>query len=152
MEVILREDVPHLGHIGDLVKVKDGYARNYLLPRGLALVADKRNIGQLDHQKRIMADKREEALRAAQSDAGKLSALRLVIKARAGEEEKLYGSVTNMDVEKALSARGVSIERRRIRLEEPIKKLGEYRIPVQFGVGVDAELTVVVEAEVEGDS
>jgi large subunit ribosomal protein L9 len=152
MEVILREDIPHLGHIGDLVKVKDGYARNYLLPRGLALLADKRNIGELEHRKRIMADKREQALRSARSEADKLSAMRVVVKARAGEEAKLYGSVTNMDIEKALSAQGVSIERRRIRLDEPIKKLGEYRIPVQFGVGVDAELTVVVEAAAEGES
>ena len=89
MEVILREDIPHLGHIGDLVKVKDGYARNYLLPRGLALIADKRNIGQLEHQKRVMSDRREHALRAAQSEAQKLSSIRLVIKARAGEEEDL---------------------------------------------------------------
>lgn len=152
MEVILREDIPHLGHIGDLVKVKDGYARNYLLPRGLALVADKRNIGALEHQKRMMADKRERAIGAATSAAEKLSALRLVIKARAGEEEKLYGSVTNIDVEKALGAQGFSVERRRIRLDEPIKKLGEYRIPVHLGVGVNAELTVVVEAEGEGQS
>jgi large subunit ribosomal protein L9 len=151
MEVILREDIPHLGHIGDLVKVKDGYARNYLLPRGLALVADKRNVGQLEHQKRVMADKRERTLRAAQSEAQKLSSHRLVIKARAGEEEKLYGSVTNIDVEKALSALGLFVERRRIRMDEPIKKLGEYRIPVHLGVGVDAELTVVVEAEGEGE-
>lgn len=152
MEVILREDIPHLGHIGDLVKVKDGYARNYLLPRGLALIADKRNIGQLEHQKRIMADKRERALRSAQTEAEKLKSLRLVIKARAGEEEKLYGSVTNIDVDKALSAQGFSIDRRRIRMDEPIKKLGEYRIPVHLGVGVDAEVTVVVEAEGEEES
>jgi large subunit ribosomal protein L9 len=151
MEVILREDIPHLGHIGDLVKVKDGYARNYLLPRGLALVADKRSVGQLDHQQRMMADKRERALKAAQSEAERVNALRLVIKARAGEEDKLYGSVTNIDVEKALSALGVSIERRRIRLDEPIKKLGEYRIPVHLSVGVAAELTIVVEAEGEGE-
>jgi large subunit ribosomal protein L9 len=99
-----------------------------------------------------MADRRERALQAAQSEAEKLRALRLVIKARSGEEDKLYGSVTNIDVEKALSARGVSVERRRIRLDEPIKKLGEYRISVHLGVGVDAELTVVVEAEGEGAS
>lgn len=151
MEVILREDIPHLGHIGDLVKVRDGYARNYLLPRGLALVADKRNIRQLEHQRRVMADRREQALRSAQVEAEKLKALRIVIKARAGEEEKLYGSVTNIDIEKALTAHGVSIDRRRIRLEDPIKKLGEYRVPVHLGVGVDAEVTIAVETESEDE-
>src|SRR5215475_690211 len=127
MEVILREDVPHLGNIGDLVKVKPGFARNYLLPRGLAVVADKRNLGALEHERRVVAEKRERALSAAQSQVKKLSDLRLVVKARAGEEGKLFGSVTNLDVERALAAAGVSIDRRRIRLDEPIKQLGEYR-------------------------
>jgi large subunit ribosomal protein L9 len=146
MEVILREDVPHLGNIGDLVKVKPGFARNYLLPRGLAVVADKRNLGALEHERRVVAEKRERALSAAQSQVKKLSDLRLVVKARAGEEGKLFGSVTNLDVERALAAEGVSIDRRRIRLDEPIKQLGEYRVPVQLGVGVSAEVLVVVES------
>ena len=146
MEVILREDVPHLGNIGDLVKVKPGFARNYLLPRGLAVVADKRNLGALEHERRVVAEKRERALSAAQSQVKKLSDLRLVVKARAGEEGKLFGSVTNLDVERALAAAGVSIDRRRIRLDEPIKQLGEYRVPVQLGVGVAAEVLVVVES------
>src|SRR5580765_811594 len=99
MEVILREDVPHLGNIGDVVKVKPGFARNYLLPRGLAVVADKRNVGALEHEKRIVAEKRERVLRDAQGQLKKLSELRLVVKARAGEEGKLFGSVTNLDIE-----------------------------------------------------
>ncbi len=147
MEVILREDVPHLGSIGDLVKVKPGYARNYLLPRGLAVVADKRNVRALEHQRRVVAEKRERALRAAQTFAQKLSALRLTIKARAGEEGKLFGSVTNIDIERALAAADMPVERRRIRLEGPIKTLGEHRVPVHLGVGVDAEVTVSVEPE-----
>lgn len=147
MEVILREDVPHLGSMGDLVKVRPGYARNYLLPRGLAAVADKRNVRALEHQRRVVAEKRERALRAAQTFAQKLSALRLTIKARAGEEGKLFGSVTNIDIERALAAADVPVERRRIRLEDPIKTLGEHRVPVHLGVGVDAEVTVSVEPE-----
>lgn len=147
MEVILREDVQHLGHIGDVVKVKPGYARNYLLPRGLAVAADKKNLRQLEHQKRIVAEKRERALRAAQTLAQKVAALRCTIKARAGEEGKLFGSVTNIDIEKALAGLGVAIERRRIKLDEPIKRLGEYKVTVQLGVGVNAEVTVAVEAE-----
>ena len=147
MEVILREDVPHLGGMGDLVKVKPGYARNYLLPRGLAVVADTRNVRALEHQRRVVAEKRERTLRTAQTFAQKLSALRLTIKARAGEEGKLFGSVTNLDIERALAAAGVPVERRRIRLEEPIKTLGEHRVPVHLGVGVDTEVTVSVEPE-----
>jgi large subunit ribosomal protein L9 len=149
MEVILREDVPHLGAIGDLVKVKPGYARNYLLPRGLAVVADKRNLRQLEHQRRIAAERRERALRDSRSMAERIGALRIVIRARAGEEGKLYGSVTNIDIEKALAAEGVSVERRRIRLQEPIKTLGDFHVPVQLDVGVTAEITVSVEPSKE---
>ncbi len=147
MEVILREDVPNLGGVGDVVKVKPGFARNFLLPRGLAVVADRRNIRVLEHQKRLVADKRERDRRDAQSLAQKLSSLRLTIKARAGEEGKLFGSVTNLDVERALADHGFAVERRRIRLEEPIKVLGEHVVPIHLGVGVDANVTVVVEAE-----
>ena len=147
MEVILREDVQNLGTVGDIVKVKPGFARNYLLPRGLAVVADRRNVHVLEHQKRIVADKRERDRRQAEAAAQKLSSLRVAIKARAGEEGKLFGSVTNIDIEKALAEQGVIIERRRIRLDEPIKSIGEHVVPVHLGVGVDAQVTVVVEAQ-----
>ncbi len=147
MEVILREDVPALGMVGDVVKVKPGFARNYLLPRGLAVVADRRNVRVLDHQKRLAADKRERDRRKAETAAQKLSSLRLRIKARAGEEGKLFGSVTNLDIERALSDQGFSVERRRIRLEEPIKSLGEHVVPIHLGVGVDTQVTVIVEPE-----
>ena len=147
MEVILREDVPDLGSVGDIVKVKPGFARNYLLPRGLALVADKRNIHVLEHQKRVVADKRERDRKRAQGAAERLSNLRLTIKARAGEEGKLFGSVTNLDIERALAAQGFSVERRRIRLEEPIKSIGEHTVPIHLGVGIDAKVTVIVVAE-----
>jgi|ERR1700687_813245 len=147
MEVILREDVPNLGTIGDIVKVKPGFARNYLLPRGLAAVADRRNIHALEHQKHVVADKREHDHRDAEAAAQKLSSVRLTIKARAGEEGKLFGSVTNLDIEKALTDQGFAVERRRIRLEEPIKSIGEHSVPIHLGVGVDAHVIVVVEAE-----
>lgn len=147
MEVVLREDVPKLGDIGDVKKVKPGFARNYLLPRGLAVVANTRNLRQLEHEKRVIAEKRERTLRAARSEAEKLAAARVSIRARAGEEGKLFGSVTNIDIEKALAAQGFNVERRRIRLDEPIKSLGEHRVPIHLGVGVDCELAVSVEAE-----
>jgi large subunit ribosomal protein L9 len=147
MEVILREDVPNLGSVGDIVKVKPGFARNYLLPRGLAVVADKRNVKVLDHQKRLVADKRERDRREAESVAQRFTGLRLTLKARAGEEGRLFGSVTNIDVERALAAAGFQVDRRRIRLDEPIKVLGEHMVPVHLSAGVTAHVTVVVEAE-----
>jgi len=147
MEVILREDVPNLGTIGDIVKVKPGFARNYLLPRGLAVLADKRSLHVLEHQKRVMADRRERERRLAESSAQKLTAVRLTIAARAGEEGRLFGSVTNIDIERALADQGFAIERRRIRLDEPIKVVGEHSVPIQLGVGVTAHVTVVVKAE-----
>ncbi|MBI1817115.1 MAG: 50S ribosomal protein L9 [Deltaproteobacteria bacterium] len=149
MEVILREEVPHLGVTGDVVKVKPGYARNYLLPRGLAIVADRRNVKVLDHLKRVAAEKGEREKRAGEALAQKVTSLRLTIKARAGEEGKLFGSVTNQDIEKAMATAGFTVERRRIRLAEPIKTLGEHMVPVHLAVGVDAHVTIVVEAERE---
>jgi large subunit ribosomal protein L9 len=149
MELILREEVPHLGSIGDVVKVKPGYARNYLLPRALAILANPRNRGSLEHDKRLIAEKRQRALTAAQSEAQRISSLKLRITARVGQEGKLYGSVTNLDIERALTEQGVTIERRRIRLGEPIKQVGDHQVTVHLGVGVDANLTVRVEGDVE---
>ena len=146
MEVILREDVPHLGTIGDIVKVRAGYARNYLLPRGLASVADKRNLRHLEHERRVVEDKRRRAHSAAETLAQRLSAARIVITARAGEEGKLFGSVTNIDIERALADQGLAVERRRIRLDEPIKTLGEHKVAVTLAAGVASELTVTVTA------
>ena len=149
MEVILREDVPHLGTIGDIVKVRPGYARNYLLPRGLATVADKRNLRALDHERRLVEEKRRRAVSAAQAISEKLAAARVVIAARAGEEGKLFGSVTNIDIERALSEQGFAVERRRIRLDEPIKTLGDHRVTVTLAAGVSCDVTVAV-TPVEG--
>lgn len=145
MEVILREDIPHLGTIGDIVKVRAGYARNYLLPRGLASVADKRNVRALDHERRVVEDKRRRAVSAAETLAQRLATLRVVIAARAGEEGKLFGSVTNIDIERALAEQGVAVERRRIRLDDPIKTLGEHKVAIALAAGVTSELTVTVE-------
>jgi large subunit ribosomal protein L9 len=146
MEVILREDVPHLGTIGEIVKVRPGYARNYLFPRGLATVADKRNRRALEHEQRVVDEKRRRAVSAAESLAQKLAATRVVISARAGEEGKLFGSVTNIDIERALAEQGLTVERRRIRLDEPIKTLGDHIVPVSLAAGVQSEITVSVVA------
>lgn len=147
MEVILQEDVTNLGTTGDIVKVRDGYARNYLLPRGLAVEASRRNLHVLEHQKRMAAAKREREQRQAQALSERLAAVTVVIKARAGEEDRLFGSVTNIDIEKALHTQGLAVDRRKIVLVEPIKQLGTYTVPVQLTSGVRGNITVQVVRE-----
>ena len=147
MEIILQEDVENLGEIGDIVKVKDGYARNYLIPRGLALTASRRNVRVLEHQKRLAAGKRERAQHNANAVRDRLSGLTLAITARAGEEDKLFGSVTNIDIEKALQEQDVTIDRRKIILAEPIKQLGTYTVPIRLSRDVEASVTVQVRLE-----
>lgn len=149
MEVILREDVVHLGHIGDIVKVRDGYARNYLFPRGLAILADKRNVRELEHHRRVVEEKRRRVANQAQEVADKMAKVRLEFEARAGEGGKLFGSITNIDIEKQLADKGFAIERRRIRLEEPIKSIGEHTVTVTLAAGVPCEIRVAVSAQKE---
>ncbi|HYD46719.1 MAG TPA: 50S ribosomal protein L9 [Terriglobales bacterium] len=151
MEIILREDVPNLGTTGEIVKVKPGFARNYLFPRGLAVVADRRNVHALEHNKRQAEEKRERDRKAASSVAERINSIRLSFTARAGEEGKLFGSITTTDIERALGAQGVSVERRRIRLEEPIRSVGEHRVTVYLAAGVEAQVTVTVEAASEAE-
>lgn len=147
MEVILREDVSNLGAMGEVVKVKPGYARNYLLPRGLAVEASGRNLADLEHQKRLVAVKRERARKEAAAYADRLDGLVLEVRARAGEEDRLYGSVTNIDIEKLLEVRGFTVDRRRIDLTDPIKRLGIYRISIGVAQDVKATITLKVVAE-----
>jgi len=147
MEVILREDVANLGAMGDVVKVKPGYARNYLLPRGMAVEASRRNLASLEHEKVLIGVKRERERKVARTEADKLDGLVIEIQARAGEEDRLYGSVTNLDIERHLSARGVKVDRRRIDLDDPIKRLGTYRIVIGIAHDVKATITVKVLAD-----
>ncbi len=149
VQIILNEDVPNLGRTGDVVKVRAGYARNYLLPRNLASEADERNLRAFEHQKGIAMRKREAQKIAASSIKDKIEALTLTIAARAGEEGKLFGSVTNIDLERALRDKGLNIERRRIVLAEPLKQLGDYTVPVKLDAEVEASLKVVVAAQAE---
>jgi large subunit ribosomal protein L9 len=144
MEVILQQDVDNLGTIGDVVKVKPGYARNYLFPRGLALEADAKNLAMLEHRKRAMAAKRAKVQKANEAAAARLASVSVVIPARAGEEHKLFGSVTNVDVQKALAAQGFEIDRKKILLEGPIKALGEHSATVDLGAGVRTPIKVSV--------
>src|SRR5579885_224140 len=150
VEIILREDVPNLGKIGDVVRVRPGYARNYLLPRGLAVEASRGNLRQLEHQKRMIAAKAERERKAAEAAAARLEGLTLRVRARAGEEGRLFGSVTNLDVERLLAEHGHGVDRRRIARGEPIKQLGTDPIVVHVGRGVQATVQLVVEAPEEG--
>ena len=147
MEIILQRDVPRLGDVGDIVRVKSGYARNYLLPRGLAVEASRRNVKLLEHQKRVVAVKREKENQSARLLVDKLAALKITVAARAGEEERLFGSVTSMDIEHALAEQGIAVERRRILLDAPIKRLGTYTVPIHLGLDVRGEVTVEVVKE-----
>jgi large subunit ribosomal protein L9 len=144
MEIILQEDVPNVGNIGEVVKVRDGFGRNYLIPRGLALLADNRNLRVLEHQKRLAAVKKDRAQKEAQSLGDKIAALSLVIPARAGEEDRLFGSITNQDIEKAIQAQGITIERRKIVLTEPIKQLGAHTVPIHLSSNVHVNVIVQV--------
>ena len=149
VQLILRDDVPNLGKIGDVVRVKPGYARNYLLPRGLAVEASPKNLRVLEHQKRVIAAKADREHKSAEASAKRLDGLQITVRARAGEEGRLFGSVTNMDVERLLADKGFQVERRRIVLDEPIKQLGTYPITVQIGRAVRATVQLTVEAEPE---
>ena len=147
MEVILKEDVPNLGKMGETVRVRDGYARNYLLPRKLVVTADKKNLKAFEHHKRVLAVQSQKVVRQAQTLSDKLAALELKIFVKVGEEGKLFGSVTNMDIEKALREKGFEVERRKIHLEEPIKTTGEYAVPVRLTADVTAALKISVVPE-----
>ncbi len=147
VEVILRDDVPSLGKIGDLVRVRPGYARNYLLPRGLAVEASHKNLAVVEHQKRVIAVKADRERKSAEVAAKKLDGLEFRVRAHAGDEGRLFGSVTNLDVERLLADKGFKVDRRRIALEEPIKQLGTYPVVVQVGRDVRATIQVVVEAD-----
>jgi large subunit ribosomal protein L9 len=150
MEVILKEDILNLGKIGEVVRVRDGFARNYLLPRGLVLVANKKNIKTFEHQKKIVADQKQKIMRNAQTIGDELAGVSLTIPMRAGEEGRLFGSVTNMQIEKALKAKGLNVERRKIHLDEPIKTLGDYEIPIRLSADVTVPLKLSVVAEESG--
>jgi large subunit ribosomal protein L9 len=148
MEVILKEDIVNLGKIGEVVRVRDGYARNYLLPRGLVLVANKRNLKSYEHQKKLVGDQKQKFVRQAQSAAGELAGVSLVIPMKVGEEGKLFGSVTNIQIEKALKAKGLDVDRRKIQLDEPIKTAGDHEVHVRLS----ADLTVPLKVSVVSDN
>ena len=147
MKVILKEDFESLGKAGDAVKVADGYARNYLIPKGLAVEASSKNVKALDQEKHLVLQKLEKQKKNAESMAAKAAGVVCTIKRRIGEQEKLFGSVHPKDIEAVLKENGIDIDRKWIILEEPIKALGEYPVKIKFPGGVVAEIKVSVVAE-----
>ena len=147
MQVILREDIDKLGKIGDLIKVKEGYGRNFLIPMKKAIEATPKNVNAMEHARKMVSDRLRKLKKEAAADAENIKALALTIRAKAGEEGKLFGSVTSMDIAEAAAARGVKVDKRKIHLEEPIKRLGEFTVPVKLHADVVVDLKVTVVAE-----
>lgn len=144
MKVILKENLDNLGHIGDIVKVAPGYARNYLLPKGLALEATTKNAKALDHAKKHLEYKKNKVLEQAKALAAKIEGITLSLSHQAGEEGKLFGAVTNMELAENLKAQGVEIDRKKIVLAEPIKQVGDFTAVVRIHPEVNATLKVAV--------
>jgi len=149
MKVILSADVPDLGGIGDVVNVKDGYARNYLFPKKLAAPATTRNLKQLEHTKRVIEAKRQKEKMTAEDLAKKLAGVQVRITAKVGEEERLYGSVTTAMIAADLAEKGFEIDKRRIQLTEPIRTTGVFTVPVKLHHDVVTELKVWVVGDTE---
>ena len=144
MKVILKEDVENLGEIGSIVDVKNGYGRNYLLPRDLAVEANPKNIKYFEHQKKNILTKARKIIRSAEDLASQVSKLSISIEAKAGEEDKLFGSVTAKDIAEAIAAQGIEVDKRKIVLEEPIKRLGTHAVTVKILQNVTATVNVEV--------
>ncbi len=142
MKVILKEDVKSLGRAGDVVDVSQGYARNYLIPRGIAVIADKKNIEAVEREREAIQRKIMKEKEGAQELAQRLSGINLTIRAKAGEEGKLFGSITSKDISEVLKKEGFDIDKKRIYLEEPIKRVGNYTVDIKLSHDVAAKLSI----------
>ena len=147
MKVILKENVESLGKAGDAVKVADGYARNYLIPKGLAIEASSWSIKALEHEKKRIMKKIESERKKAELMVETLRGVTCTLYRRAGEQDKLFGSVTTKDIEKSLVEQGIEIDRKMIILEEPVRSLGEFPVKIKLQPGVTAEIKITVVGE-----
>ena len=147
MKVILKEDIPKLGRMGKTVDVKPGYGRNYLIPQGKAILATSKNLKALEHERMLIQRKADLLRKEAEGLAEKISGLTISLTRKVVEEDKLYGSVSVSDISQALEEAGVEIERKLIKLDEPIKSLGEFKVSIKMYHDVTAELTVQVVKE-----
>lgn len=148
-KILLREDIDNLGGRGEIVKVKSGYARNYLLPQGFAILATKGNVKQVEQERKVLLKKAAEEKSTAEAQHDQMKSLSLRFERLAGESGTLFGSVTSIDIAEALESKGYEIDRRKITLKSPIKEIGEYTVPVRLHREVTLELpvSVVVEGE-----
>ena len=146
VKLVLREDVPKLGHAGEVVSVKPGYARNFLLPQGKAALASEARVKELDHHKRLIAEKVARDLKDLSAARDRLEQLELQVEAQAGEEGRLFGSVTAAQVAELIGEKGIEIDRRKIDLAEPIKEVGEHSVPIKLHREVIANVKLKVTA------
>jgi len=147
IELILRDDVPSLGRTGDVVKVRDGYARNYLLPKGLAYPATDANKQRIARESAAQAKRREAERGEAETLAEQLGAIQLSFRVKVGEEDQLFGSVTAQDIHRALEAQGIHVEKRKIELAQPLRELGDFEVPVRLHPEVRPTVRVAVVRE-----
>ena len=144
MRIILREEIQNLGKGGDVVSVKPGYGRNFLIPQGLAVLATERNVRQVEHHKKVIAARNAKLQKDAQAVADKLSSLSVRIERQTGEGGKLYGSISTRDVEEAVRALGVTVDRKKLVIENPIKSTGDYTVELKLGQNVVAKIKLTV--------
>jgi large subunit ribosomal protein L9 len=147
MKVILQKDIPNLGDAGDIKEVADGYARNYLLPKRLVLLANESSKKAIEHQKKLIRFKKEKRKKASEVIAEGLNGLEITIGAQVGEEGKLFGSVTSMDIAEKIREKGFAIDKRKIQLDAPIKQEGEFEIAIKLEEGLNAVIKVSVVKE-----
>jgi large subunit ribosomal protein L9 len=146
VKLVLREDVPKLGHAGEVVSVKPGYARNFLLPQGKAALASEAKVKELEHHKRLIGEKVARELKDLSAARDRLEQLELQVEAQAGEEGRLFGSVTAAQVAELIGEKGIEIDRRKIDLAEPIKEVGEHSVPIKLHREVIANVRLKVTA------
>ncbi len=147
MKLILREDVYNLGKSGEVVIVKPGYGRNFLLPRKMAVLASETNVRQLEHEKTVISARHAKQKGSAQEQAKKISAVSVTIKRKVGDQDKLFGSVTALDIAESLAAQGQKVDRRQIHMPEPIKSVGNFEVELQLHPDVTAKIKVQVVPE-----
>lgn len=147
MKVVLKQNVESLGKAGDLVKVADGYARNFLIPKGLAAQASTGNLKAFEHERKRILLQADKIQKQAEEMSRRLGEVTCTIARRVGEQEKLFGSVGAKDIEEALVAQGIEVDKKSVLLDEPIKALGEYPVRIKLSAGVTGEIKVVVVAE-----
>ena len=147
MKVVLKDDIKNVGKMGQIVDVADGYARNYLVPRGLAVEANIKNLKSLEHEKKIIQEKAKKIKNSAETLSDKISTMTLMIKAKAGDEGKLFGAVTSMDIAELLKNEGIEIDKKKIFLDEPIKRLGSYSVNIKIHPEISTHLNIQVVEE-----